>query len=142
MAVPDTTTFTLQDVVDEINPTTNDLVSCFTDANAANFDPTYEGSKNSLLNFRNYQDVIIITSFIVTTTGKDNSTEACNDIGANDTKYHNGSGTYPTNGDTVYTDSNGTITFDGASKWYRNVEGGTSIKIDSIGVVIDVSVCI
>lgn len=54
MSVPDTDTFTLQDVVDEVNPTTNDLVDCFSDAIAGNFDPAYSGSKNSLLNFRNY----------------------------------------------------------------------------------------
>jgi hypothetical protein len=52
--VPNTTTFTLQDVVDEVNPTTNDLQDCFSDAIADYFNPTYEGSKNSLLNFRDY----------------------------------------------------------------------------------------
>ena len=38
MAVPDTTTFTLQDVVTEVNPTTDDLVDCFADAVAGKFD--------------------------------------------------------------------------------------------------------
>ena len=54
MSVPNTTTFDLEDVVNEVNPTTDDLVDCFADANDDFFDPTYEGSKNSLLNFRNY----------------------------------------------------------------------------------------
>jgi hypothetical protein len=54
MAVPDTTTFSLQDVVTEINPTTDDLVDCFADAVSGSFDPSYSGSKNNLLNFRNY----------------------------------------------------------------------------------------
>lgn len=54
MAVPNTTTFTLQNVVDEVNPTTDDLVDCFADAISAYFNPTYAGSKNSLLNFRDY----------------------------------------------------------------------------------------
>jgi len=54
MAVPNTTTFDLQDVVDEVNPTTDDLVACFAAANPDYFNPTYEGSKNSLLNFRDY----------------------------------------------------------------------------------------
>ena len=54
MAVPDTTTFTLQDVVTEVNPTTDDLVDCFADAIASKFDSAYSGSKNNLLNFRNY----------------------------------------------------------------------------------------
>ena len=54
MAVPDTNSFTLQDVVDEVNPTTDDLVDCFNDADPAKFDATYEGSKDRLSNFRNY----------------------------------------------------------------------------------------
>ena len=52
--VPNTTTFTLQNVVDSVNPTTDDLVDCFADADSAQFDPAYEGSKNQLYNFRNY----------------------------------------------------------------------------------------
>ena len=57
-SVPNTTTFTLQNVVDAVNPTTNDLVDCFNDANAAYFNPTY-GSKTmdpkTLLGFRDYK---------------------------------------------------------------------------------------
>jgi hypothetical protein len=67
--VPDTTTFTLQDVTNEIYGNTNsgkNLVDCFEDAAAAGFDPSYEGSKNSLLNFRNYD--LITESFSFTTT--------------------------------------------------------------------------
>ncbi len=56
MAVPNTNTFSLQDVVDEINPTTDDLVDCFADAVASKFDPAYSGSKDNLLNFRNYDN--------------------------------------------------------------------------------------
>lgn len=54
MAVPNTNTFSLQDVVNDINPTTDDLVDCFADANQYGFDPVYEGSKDNLYNFRNY----------------------------------------------------------------------------------------
>lgn len=54
MAIPDTNTFSLQDVVNEIVPTTNDLIDCFADAVPGNFDPTYSGNTNELLNFRNY----------------------------------------------------------------------------------------
>ena len=52
--VPNTTTFTLQNVVDAVNPTTDDLSDCFSDANSAQFDPAYQGSKDRLYNFRNY----------------------------------------------------------------------------------------
>ena len=61
MAIPDTTTFSLQDVVTEINPTTDDLVDCFADAVSGSFDPSYSGSKNNLLNFRNYGAIPVLT---------------------------------------------------------------------------------
>jgi hypothetical protein len=55
MAVPDTGAFSLQDVVDEINPTTDDLVDCVSDASSGSYDGTYYTSPaTSLLEFRNY----------------------------------------------------------------------------------------
>lgn len=55
MAVPDTTTFTLQNVVDEINPTTDDLVDCISDADSGSYDLAYyTPPATSLLEFRNY----------------------------------------------------------------------------------------
>lgn len=54
--VPNTTTFSLQDVCNEIYGQFTagmNLNQCFTDATGT-FDPSYVGSKNSLLNFRNY----------------------------------------------------------------------------------------
>lgn len=54
MPVPDTNTFSLQDVIDIVNPASNDLLACFAAADANKFDPYYEGDKDSLLNFRNY----------------------------------------------------------------------------------------
>ncbi len=54
MAVQSTTTFTLQDVVDEVNPTTNDLADCFSDSTDSGFVSSYKGSKDRLSNFRGY----------------------------------------------------------------------------------------
>lgn len=56
-AVPNTTTFGLQDVVDVVVPTTNDLSDCFADAVAEYFDSDYAGSKNQLDDFRNYDNM-------------------------------------------------------------------------------------
>ena len=50
--VPNTATFSLQDVVNVVGGTS--LSAAFTNALDAKFDPTYKGSKNNLLNFRNY----------------------------------------------------------------------------------------
>ncbi len=54
MAVPNTSTFTLQDVVNEIQPASGSLASCFTYANSAGFVSSYVGSKDRLSNFRGY----------------------------------------------------------------------------------------
>lgn len=60
-SVPNTTTFTLQNVVDAVNPTTDDLIDCFNDANSTYFNSTYKtqyyadyGNRNNLLMFRDY----------------------------------------------------------------------------------------
>ena len=59
MAIPDNDTFSLQDVADypdfsKQNP--NDLIACFSAANVNGnlFDPNYEGDRDELYNFRNY----------------------------------------------------------------------------------------
>lgn len=55
MPVPNTNTFSLNDVRLEIGlGTTASLSQCFSNANSAGFDPTYEGVKDRLSNFRNY----------------------------------------------------------------------------------------
>lgn len=55
MAVPDTTTFSLQDVVDEvITISPHDLQGCFTDANPLYFNLSYYNDGNDLLEFRDY----------------------------------------------------------------------------------------
>ena len=131
MAVPDTTTFELQDVVDEVNPTTDDLVDCFADAIASKFDSAYEGSKNQLLNFRNY-GAVTDTSFL-SGSGQQDVKSICSQA-VNTTKYHNGSNSNPSVGDTVYNNSGGSqATGDGyyalgttqtTNGWYRITGGG------------------
>lgn len=56
MAVPNNTTFSLQDVCDSVAGAQDDLAECFAEANASNFNGSYSGSKNSLLNFRDYDE--------------------------------------------------------------------------------------
>ena len=59
-SVPNTTTFTEQDVKNVIS--VSSLVDMFTYAPDAYFDPSYKGSKNNLLNFRNYTEPYIFCS--------------------------------------------------------------------------------
>ena len=78
MAVPNTTTFSLQDVVNEINPTSDDLVDCIADANSSGFDSNYYSSPaTSLLEFRNYVQTIGFKAYTVAFGS--NSNGACSD---------------------------------------------------------------
>lgn len=56
MAVPDNYSFTLGDVRDNVAGAPTTLADAFAVAIDAKFDPAYKGSKNSLRNFRNYND--------------------------------------------------------------------------------------
>ena len=142
MAVPDTTTFTLQDVVTEVNPTTDDLVDCFADAVSSKFDSNYSGSKNSLLNFRNYGAVTLTTFHLTVNTPK--STLAC-DGTANNVAYHNGgSNTIAAVGDTVYSNSTGTTTYPAGTygqTFYSGGYVGSRIVVNSSGVVTAYYLC-
>lgn len=64
MAVPDNNNFTLKDVQIEISTRPDDLSQCFTDAIASAFDSAHEGSKDRLLNFRNYEEPGIVDGLI------------------------------------------------------------------------------
>tara|TARA_R110002153_G_scaffold127462_1_gene275056 strand:+ start:1959 stop:2657 length:699 start_codon:yes stop_codon:yes gene_type:complete len=64
MAVPNTNTFTLQDVVNYVNPPTNSLSECFATAGNPQFDPLYAELKNQLLDFRNYGNISGLTSVL------------------------------------------------------------------------------
>ena len=142
MAVPDTTTFTLQDVVTEVNPTTDDLVDCFADAVASKFDSNYSGSKNSLLNFRNYGAVTITTFHLTVNTPK--SSFACYGT-ANNVAYHNGgANTIAAVGDTVYSNSAGTTTYPAGTygqTFYSGGYIGSRIVVNSSGVVTAYYLC-
>ena len=139
MAVPDTTTFTLQDVVDEINPTTDDLADCFADATAACFDSSYSGSKDELLNFRNYGAVCTTSYSSSAIVSKPSA--ACG-APVNQTYYHNGSGTYPASGDNCYSNSAGTtVLAAGTYKMTDATTSGSTYVIGSLGSVSSVTAC-
>lgn len=58
MAVPNTTTFTLQNVVDNVAGAASDLSSCFTNSNSPDFNATYGNNTppNNMLEFRDYNE--------------------------------------------------------------------------------------
>jgi hypothetical protein len=66
MAVPNTDTFTLDDVLQELGLGDGDsLQDCFDDATSSSFDTNYnpnsDGTDNNLLNFRNYGSTTVNT---------------------------------------------------------------------------------
>ena len=131
MGVPNTTTFTLQNVVDTVNPTTDDLVDSFADAVASKFDDSYEGSKNQLLNFRNY-DGVTLNEITMSSGG---TKETCNET-INITRWTNGTNfDGPLTGEIVYTNSTGTSFL--AAGNYRSQMGpsGSNVQIGSNGLV-------
>jgi len=72
MAVPNTTTFSLTDVVAELGGGETSLQDCFNNSTTDNFDPNYNNntyaSPNSLLRFRNYTTQVPLAYFNGTTS--------------------------------------------------------------------------
>jgi hypothetical protein len=69
MAIPDSNTFSMTDVLTELqitgtSSTVRNLEYIISDAPNISYDPTYAGSKNSLLNFRNYKLFLELTGMI------------------------------------------------------------------------------
>ena len=142
MAVPNTTTFTLEDVRLEVDPSKFDLDTLILIANAqspSKWDPNYEGSKNSLLNFRNYGAGPTFIAFQMTTQ----KYYSISNINCSDTTYttyyHDGSGIEPVVGDTIYEDSLGQTPhnglFFGVNAWRVLSSSMFSVAVSSGGVV-------
>ena len=143
MGVPDTTTFDLQDVVDEVNPTTDDLVDCFADAISSKFDSAYEGSKNQLLNFRNY-GAVTCTSFLSSSFNFKGSGCDASASEQNVSYYHNGTGASPAVDDIVYQNPSCTTILGGARRPYYAASGSAPVSgfvTNTSGVVTSVSSC-
>ena len=134
MAVPDTTTFTLQDVVDEVNPTTDDLADCFSDANIFLFDPAYSSSVG-LLKFRNYNGGFR-TGFSASVTDKD----PCS-LALNQTYYWERSTFAPGIGDTIYTAATGTGVLTAGNYKFAPIGTNNIMKINSSGVFFSQASC-
>lgn len=81
MGVPNTGTFSLQDVVDTVNPTTDDLVDCYSDATAAYFDLRYDFYRQvnykTLYGFRNYDNTSLLDITAVDIDNSGNMTVTC-----------------------------------------------------------------
>lgn len=142
MAVPDTNTFSLQDVVDEVNPTTDDLVDAIADADSGKYDGTYyTAPATSLLEFRNYGALPTGMLIVIAINGDIDDIDACAYGGSYNNKWHDGAGTFAVVNDTIYNDVNLTTAFIGNNDWFHDQNGDRSYEISSTGKVLDVVIC-
>lgn len=140
MAVPDTNTFSLGDVVTELGlGAGSSLGDCFSAANSSSFDPAYEGSKDRLSNFRNY-GAESVQSFLIHLSPFASSAMACAHILTDSSMYYFGSDPYPSAGDTIYTDMALTNPFNGGGSWYK-LGNNTSIQVDASGMILTAALC-
>jgi hypothetical protein len=131
MGVPDTTTFTLQNVVDEIDNDDN-LVGCFNDAIASYFDSNYgPGDESNLLQFRNYGSQNALTSFSGS-SGQNDFKFLCGQT-TGTSYWHNGSTSTPVVGDIVYTNATGTTAFTSGTWMLTNYPGGRYLNFNGTG---------
>ena len=139
MAVPDTNTFTLQNVQSTVDPSKNNLNDLFTVASGvspsvfdSSYNPNATGTSNNLLNFRNYG---AFTSFS-TSTNATSSRLVCAKL-LDITRYHTGTATYPVAGDTVWNTSSGTGV--PGNGWYKSANN--TAYFTTSGVVTSVAIC-
>ena len=76
------------------------------------------------------KDCASVTGFLAG-SGQSGSSGICNQLSSQTTYYHNGSGTYPVVGDTMFTNSAGAAVAD--PKHYHYDDGGTDKKIHITG---------
>lgn len=149
MAVPNTDSFNLQNVTVEIYGDVSagrNLISCFADANASGFDALYSGSKNSLLNFRNYSHINSTSFLMAGGLPWASIPSACGSNPFFGTRYHNGAGTYPVVNDYVYTDSGLTTPFVGynpatESQKFWKVSPFYYVSVTNVGLVTAAGFC-
>ena len=146
MAIPDSGSgWGLTDVRVELGlGATSSLTDCFSAASPGSFDPTYEGSKDRLSNFRNYGASAGLTSFLIDITPSGSALAACLIAFSPITYYHDGAGPIPGLGDTIFSNIGGTFTFDGGGNYYQcQADGGGaaySLRIGGSGQALTGSV--
>ncbi|QLG46061.1 hypothetical protein [Costertonia aggregata] len=121
MAVPNTTTFSLLDVCNEIGLTGSNrtLSNCFGSAIDSGFDNAHRGSKDRLLNFRNYQHSISTSSLLL--VDEKSASNACarwSDTPTSRIVRYIPSGQSFNNATALYSNSNGTTL--APADWYSN----------------------
>jgi hypothetical protein len=145
--VPNTTDFTLADVIAAVLPSSNDLNECFTDAIQGAFNYTYNpgGNQNTnLLNFRDYGNDIAYQNPVQINTGR-NPGEACGGP-RNIAAWKNRNPNSVQNGDKFWQDSSGSPgnPYPGVSTTVYAAFSGlnsVSFNLSSVGIASNVTFC-
>lgn len=152
MPVPNTNTFSLADVCNEIGLTGSNrtLANCFASAVSGGFDPAYQGSKDRLSNFRNYShNTVTYNRIDLSTAIYNTSSLACSASNPPETIYYTtgAANTVPSVGDIIYDSPGGfRINGDNGYKKFNIVTGDFSsqsyaIRINTAGEVTQVVIC-
>jgi len=147
-SVPDTTTFSMADVVAAVLPSSNDLVECFADADDGAFDSSYgPGDESNLLQFRNYGNNTAAQNEVYITIQAGNPGTACS---ANRTvlAWKNRNPNSVSNNDKFWEDDNGSpgdpFPGSGGNFQYFGAFAGlnsAAFKLSTLGIASDVTSC-
>ena len=149
MGVPNTTTFSLADVISVVNPTSNDLQDCFNDASTNSFNTTYDEDKDELDDFRDYGNNGASQSQVNIANNNYSSANVCSQSQSYSC-FKSGAARQFSNGDKIWYDNFGTAgsPFVGNTsvpdlEWYSGGVGVNKVKfqINQFGVVFNVTSC-
>ncbi len=149
MGVPNTNTFSLADVVAVVNPSSNDLQECFSDAISGAFNTTYDEDKDELDDFRDYGNSASAQNLVSIANSNYTSATACNATRSYSV-WKNRNPAVVKDGDKFWLNSGGSpgSTFPGNTsvpdlEWYGFGSGLNSVKfqIDSSGVAYNTTFC-
>ena len=148
MAVPNTSTFSLADVIAAVNPNVDSLQECFNQASSTAFDSTYDTpSVDELDDFRNYGNSSVKSQINIANNNY-NSSNACGQT-QNFSVFKSGVPRQWANGDQLYDDNSGVAgdPFDGdvspSTVWYsagQNVNQ-RRFQLSEFGTVYNLTNC-
>jgi len=120
-----------------VNPVANSWLPMSTLSTGATFNTVqFDFTQSGLV--AAVEDCAIVDATTMTSLGKTTSLLACDEI-LTTTRYISGGDGIPSDGEIVYTDSNGTTIFDGLGRWYR--VGNFVFTVSSLGVVNSNTFC-
>ena len=117
----------------ELGTTGQKLSTCIANANKT-------GTWDRQSDFAYYSH-ITLTAFSLSDDYEYSWQDACDAGFIYLTRWHDGAGTYPIVGDTVYTNSDGSTVLNGSGQWWHSDTSDSSYEINTTGVVLTIRSC-